>query len=169
MKKFIATTVGALVVAFALSGCITIQLPAGNGAGQSDPRTITCEGSQVISESGTYTLTERCPNLSIEANDVTLDADEVVNLDIQGDRVTVQASAVTTVVIGGNSNTVDILALSDAQVAGDRNSVRTSGTLDRAVVNGNDNRIAADGGIAATYDNGERTDFGTEVDPSEIG
>jgi len=160
MNKVMAASLGALVVAFTLSGCITIQLPAGTGDGQASGSTITCEQTQTITESGTYRLTGRCPNLAIEANDVVVTAGDVVNLDITGDRVNVTSTETTTLVIGGNSNIVEAGALSDAQIAGDRNSVHTVGALDRAVINGNDNKIAADGGVISVFDNGERTEIG---------
>ena len=159
MKKIVASSAVALAVLFALSGCITIQLPAG-GDGSPVEQTITCDATETITEPGTYQLDGRCPKVLVKANDVTIDSGDVVNLEITGDRVSVRALTTTTVVISGNSNSVDIDTLGDAQVTGDRNIVHSVGSLARIVVNGNDNKFTVEGGIDAVFDNGERTVIG---------
>ena len=156
MYKVVASSALALVALVTLSGCITIQLPGGS-SGEPKTTTITCDATETITEPGSYQLDGRCPNVTVEANDVTINSGDVVSLEITGDRVSVRALTTTTVVISGNSNSVNIDALSDAQVSGDRNTVTSVGTLDRIVVNGNDNKFAVAGGIDAVYDNGERT------------
>lgn len=159
MNKVVASSAVALVLLFALSGCITIQLPGGTN-GEPAVTTITCDATETITDPGSYQLDGRCPSVIVKANDVTINSGDVVSLEITGDRVKVRALTTTTVVISGNSNAVDIDTLSDAQVTGDRNTVTSVGTLDRIVVNGNDNKFVAAGGIDAVFDNGERTQIG---------
>lgn len=159
MRRIIASSVVALVGVFTLAGCITIQLPGGT-SGEPDTTTITCDATETITAPGTYQLNGRCPDVTVEANDVTISSGDVANLEITGDRVAVRALTTTTVVISGNSNSVNIDTLSDAQVTGDRNTVTSVGALDRIVVNGNDNKFTAGGGIEAVFDNGERTVIG---------
>ena len=162
MRKIIAASVGAVVLAFSLAGCITIQLPAGTGEEQSSGANLDCEETDEITEPGTYTLLGRCSLVTVVANDVTITGDDVREFDITGDRVVVTAAASDTVTVDGNTNSINIADLGEAQVSGDRNAVRTGAILDRIIVNGHDNAFEAEG-ITAVFDNGERTEITAPV------
>ena len=159
MRKVIAASAGALILTFALSGCITIQVPGIVGQGQPNGSVIDCDETEKVTESGSYVLAGRCPDLTVEGTDIQITGEEIVDLEVQGDRIAVTAVEVGELLVDGNSNIVVIDSLDDAQVTGDRNSISTIGILPRAIINGHDNKIAADGGVIDVFDNGERTEI----------
>ncbi len=155
--------VGSLL--FALTGCITIQVPRSadvrtDDAASSAPSAPSAVPSpdatgtvgeciddvmRLTDSNATYDLTVVCGTLEIEGSDLVIDLEraQIGGVVIHGDRVEVDAVTLGSVVIDGDSNDVDTDALDAVVIDGDANQVDVEGDLRSAVVKGTGNRVEA--------------------------
>lgn len=147
------------VLAFSLSGCITVQLPSAPEPSRApiDPApsaTMTptddrdlvgdcASGVVVLDQAGAdYTLGD-CASVTIQGTDIDLDAGEIAQLTVRGDRNDVDAANISSVVIQGQDNDLDSRDIDDLQIGGDRNDVDADGSIALVTVEGNDNEVEA--------------------------
>lgn len=159
MNRRLAFLPIAVVLAFSLSGCITVQLPATSDASNAPsapaPSATTtpsddvdlvgdCStGVVVLDQAGAdYTLGD-CASVTIQGTDIDLDAGAIAQLIVRGDRNDVDAANIGAVTIQGQDNDLDGRDISDLQISGDRNSVDADGVIALVTVDGNDNEVEA--------------------------
>lgn len=159
MRRVILGTTVMAAAALALSGCITINVPAPNGGnGQPSSQDVACKAAAlVLKESDTsYVLTGDCDEVSIEGQNITVAADSIDQLDISGDGMLVTVQEFGTLDINGQENAVQSGDGGNAVITGDRNKLSVTNDLDVLNINGNENSIKVDGFIANVRDNGDR-------------
>ena len=166
MRRPLIAVSAAVLLAFSLSGCITIQLPGGGTPvtapddNNKNSQVLTCSDDEQITESGSYVLEGACPSVTIEGVDIDVEADTVVQLIIRGDRNSVDVDRLSDVTVSGTSNEVEAPSAAQVEIAGDRNKVDVDEGIEALVINGNDNDIEVGTEITTVSDSGERNIIG---------
>jgi hypothetical protein len=165
MRSPLIAVSAAVLLAFSLSGCITIQLPGGGTPvtapdDNDNSQVVTCSEDEQITQSGSYVLEGACPSVTIEGVDIDVEADTIVQLIIRGDRNSVDVDRLSDVTVSGTSNEVEAPSAAQVEIAGDRNKVDVDEGIDALVINGNDNDIEVGTEITTVSDGGERNRIG---------
>ena len=164
MRSQLIAVSAAVLLAFSLTGCITIQLPGGTPVTAPDDndnsQLISCSDDEQLTEPGSYVLQGACPLVTIEGTDIEIEADTVVQLIIRGDRNTADVDSLSDVTISGTNNEVEAPSAAQVEIAGDRNQVDIDEGIDSLVINGNDNDIEVGTEITTVSDGGERNSIG---------
>ncbi|MEO6116083.1 MAG: hypothetical protein ABIP33_06840 [Pseudolysinimonas sp.] len=184
-RRLLALAAAVAVVA-ALSGCTPLSLFAswGGSAGPSKSASQTPDAAltatpspsprrtpstkptpgcvdRVISTAGTYRVGD-CENLTVSGSGITVTAAHLGTLTVMGDSLQVYAAGIGALDLNGDLNTIqtndDIFTL---HLDGSRNMITCHGSMNSAVVTGDDNTVLVDGGIDGdVQNNGQRNAIG---------
>ena len=179
MKRALAAASGALLLSVALTGCITVNVPAKpgppaatngptNGSDDDDfanAVTLPCnDGDIVVSDLTTPAIiTGDCASVTIEGSNFDVRIEKAAGLTIRGDDNDVDVVELGSVIINGQDNDVDVSqsGIRLVEIAGNDNSVSTPGDIDGAVVNGNDNDLEY-AALGDRAENGTGNSFGDD-------
>lgn len=90
-----------------------------------------------------YTLVGDCDAVTIEGQDIEVDAANIDRLTIRGDRAGVDADDIGVAAISGTENEIDATTIGAVEINGDRNEVGVEKTLGSLTISGNDNDVEA--------------------------
>lgn len=163
MRSPVLAISAAVLLAFSLSGCITIQLPGApvvQDDNANDSVLLSCDEEESITDAGSYDLQGDCPSVTIEGVDIHVTADTIVELYVSGDRNEVEVDKLSDLVINGTVNEVEFPSASSVDIAGDRNAIEADEGIGTLAINGNDNDITVGTEIGSVSDSGERNRIG---------
>lgn len=156
-----------VLLAASLSGCVTIQVQPVSTADPeptdySDAALIVCGTDDVISKSGVYKMEGACPALTVEGDDIAVLAENIDKLIVRGDRNRLAVSRLTAVTVAGTENLLEFSGAVSIEIAGDQNAISSLESLQKVVINGDDNLVATAGGYdsALVSDSGARNVVG---------
>lgn len=90
-----------------------------------------------------YTVVGACDSVTVEGQDIEVDAANIGDLIIRGDRNSVDADNVTTAAISGTENEIEASSIETVDISGERNDIDARGTIGLLTISGNDNDVDA--------------------------